>query len=88
MVHLGVLPGTSKSYESVEKIRVQALFEAQILEEAIVNAVIIENLHNFPCLNRKVKEAIKIPVIIGSGINTNNIHKYWDLADAFIWDLL
>lgn len=84
MVHIGALPGTPKSYESVEKIKVRALNEAQILEEAGVDGVMLENMHDVPYQNRKVKEAIQIPVIIGSGINTNSIHKYWDLANAFI----
>ena len=33
---------------------------------------------------RQVKNSTKLPVIIGSGINTNNIQNYWNLADAFI----
>lgn len=31
-----------------------------------------------------VKKSVKIPVIIGSGMGTNNIHEYWELADGFI----
>lgn len=33
---------------------------------------------------KSVKNSVKIPVIIGSGIDTNNIHEFWDFADAFI----
>jgi len=33
---------------------------------------------------KSVKNAVKIPVIIGSGITSENIHEYWDFADAFI----
>lgn len=33
---------------------------------------------------KNVKDAVKIPVIIGSGITSENIHEYWDFADAFI----
>ena len=33
---------------------------------------------------QSVKHSVKIPVIIGSGIDTNNIHEFWDFADAFI----
>lgn len=31
-----------------------------------------------------VKKSVHIPVIIGSGIDTNNIQVYWESADAFI----
>jgi len=33
---------------------------------------------------KKVKDEINIPVIIGSGITTENITKYLPIADAFI----
>lgn len=33
---------------------------------------------------KSVKDKVKIPVIIGSGIDTNNIHEFWNIADAFI----
>ena len=33
---------------------------------------------------KAVKNAVKIPVIIGSGIDSENIVEYWDFADAFI----
>jgi len=33
---------------------------------------------------KMVKNAVEIPVIIGSGINSDNIEDYWDFADAFI----
>lgn len=33
---------------------------------------------------KAVKNAIKIPVIIGSGIDSENIQDYWHFADAFI----
>ncbi len=33
---------------------------------------------------KEVKQAVKIPVIIGSGIDAGNIHEYWNSADAFI----
>lgn len=32
----------------------------------------------------EVKESSKLPVIIGSGVTAKNIHKYYNLADAFI----
>lgn len=33
---------------------------------------------------KAVKNSVQIPVIIGSGINENNISEYWDFADAFV----
>jgi len=33
---------------------------------------------------KAVKNAVKIPVLIGSGIDSENIHEFWDFADAFI----
>ncbi len=33
---------------------------------------------------KKVKDAVKIPVLIGSGLTANNIEKYFPAADAFI----
>jgi membrane complex biogenesis BtpA family protein len=33
---------------------------------------------------KAVKNTVKIPVIIGSGIDAGNTHEYWDMADAFI----
>jgi membrane complex biogenesis BtpA family protein len=33
---------------------------------------------------KAVKNAVKIPVIIGSGIDAENIVDYWEFADAFI----
>ncbi|HNX00508.1 MAG TPA: BtpA/SgcQ family protein [Candidatus Cloacimonadota bacterium] len=33
---------------------------------------------------REVKKASDLPVIIGSGITSDNIRKYWNLADGFI----
>jgi uncharacterized protein len=33
---------------------------------------------------KTVKSTVKIPVIIGSGIDSDNIQEYWQSADAFI----
>jgi membrane complex biogenesis BtpA family protein len=33
---------------------------------------------------KRVKESVSIPVLIGSGIDKNNIHDYWEFADGFI----
>ncbi|MFT5668893.1 MAG: membrane complex biogenesis BtpA family protein [Vicingaceae bacterium] len=33
---------------------------------------------------KNLKDKIKIPVLIGSGITADNIHEYWEYASAFI----
>ncbi len=54
MVHIGALPGTPGSLEKIEDIVSQALKESQILENAGVDAVMIENMHDRPYLNRNI----------------------------------
>lgn len=86
MIHVGALPGTPKNRFSIEQITENALKEATIFAEEGVDAIMIENMHDRPYLNRvkSVKNSVNIPVIIGSGIDTNNIHEFWETADAFI----
>jgi len=54
MVHVGALPGTPKSALNMKAIISQALKEALVLESAGVDAVMIENMHDRPYLNRNV----------------------------------
>ncbi len=58
MVHVGALPGTPKNTDSVEKLTKQVLYEAEILAKAGVDAVMIENMHDVPYLNREVNAEI------------------------------
>lgn len=53
MIHVGALPGTPKSKLSIEKIIENALCEAMILNDEGVDAIMIENMHDRPYLNRK-----------------------------------
>lgn len=52
MVHVGALPGTPKSSAKIEEIVSKALYEAEILEESGVDAIMIENMHDRPYVNR------------------------------------
>ena len=52
MVHVGALPGTPESALKIEDIITQALKEALVLENAGIDAVMIENMHDRPYLNR------------------------------------
>ncbi len=54
MVHVGALPGTPKNSQSIEKIIADAVADAVILEEGGVDAIMIENMHDRPYLNRIV----------------------------------
>lgn len=54
MVHVGALPGTPKNNQSIESIISVAVSDAQVLEQEGVDAIMIENMHDRPYLNRKV----------------------------------
>lgn len=54
MVHVGALPGTPKNCHSLAEIIEQATSDAQKLEKGGVDAIMIENMHDRPYLNRKV----------------------------------
>ncbi len=54
MVHVAALPGTPKNSQSVETIVAEAISDAKILEQGGVDAIMIENMHDRPYLNRTV----------------------------------
>jgi len=54
MVHVQALPGTPRSTFKTDAIVGKALADARHLEDAGVDAVMIENMHDRPYLNRKV----------------------------------
>lgn len=54
MVHVAALPGTPANCHSIQKIISDAVSDAQILEQEGVDAIMIENMHDRPYLNRKV----------------------------------
>ena len=54
MVHVGALPGTPQAQRSVAALATQAAHEAQLLQEAGFDAVIVENMHDLPYLKRQV----------------------------------
>lgn len=51
MVHVGALPGTHRSRESVQALVRQAVAEATILRNAGYDALILENMHDAPYVN-------------------------------------
>ena len=54
MVHLRALPGTPRHNLSIQEITDLALQEAQVLYDAGLNGIIIENMHDIPYLKRTV----------------------------------
>jgi membrane complex biogenesis BtpA family protein len=54
MVHVGALPGTPRHQQSVRAVEKQAVAEAKLLAEAGVDAILLENMHDVPYLNRAV----------------------------------
>ena len=54
MVHLPALPGTPGSDLAVPQIIEQAVRDAAVLAEAGFDALIIENMHDVPYLQREV----------------------------------
>ena len=54
MVHVAALPGTPRNSKNVAEIVSEALRDAQLLAEGGVDAIMIENMHDRPYLNRNV----------------------------------
>lgn len=52
MVHVAALPGTPQNSGNVTEIVAAALHDAELLAEGGVNAIMIENMHDRPYLNR------------------------------------
>lgn len=58
MIHIAALPGTPNNRLSVGEIEKQAVNEAKLLVKHGVDAMMIENMHDRPYLNRKVSPEI------------------------------
>ncbi len=54
MIHVQALPGTPQCHLSVGEIAGQAVREARILAESGIQAIMLENMHDIPYLNRIV----------------------------------
>ncbi len=54
MVHLGALPGTPLNKLSVSDIARVAIEEAILYQEAGLDAILLENMHDIPYLNKQV----------------------------------
>jgi hypothetical protein len=54
MIHVGALPGTPRSRKTVQELALEAQGEAVLLADGGVDAIILENMHDLPYLNRNV----------------------------------
>lgn len=54
MIHVGALPGTPRGTMTVGKLTSAAVVEAKQLAAGGVDAIMIENMHDLPYLNRRV----------------------------------
>ena len=73
MVHLRALPGTPRHELPIDEIERIALHEAMLLADAGFDAVLIENMHDLPYLNRQVGPEIvsamtRISTVIRSAV--------------------
>jgi uncharacterized protein len=64
MIHLGALPGTPCSRESIEAIVERAVGEAHVYREAGFTAIAIENMHDRPYLRGAVGPEITAAVTV------------------------
>lgn len=69
MIHVGALPGTPGSHETVETLARRAAEEARILADGGVDAVLIENMHDRPYLRQAVgPEIVAAMTVIGAAV--------------------
>lgn len=54
MIHVGALPGTPQNKLCIAQITKKAVAEATLLAEEGVDAIMLENMHDRPYLNREV----------------------------------
>lgn len=54
MIHVGALPGTPRSCKTVGELADAAVAEAAVLVDGGVDAILLENMHDVPYLNRHV----------------------------------
>ena len=54
VIHVGALPGTPRSSQTISELITSATNEAKIYRECDVDGVIIENMHDVPYLRAEV----------------------------------
>ncbi len=73
MIHLGALPGTPASQDSVAEIERLALREAKIFRAAGVHGLMLENMHDTPYLRSRVgPEIVAAMAIIARAVKVQS----------------
>lgn len=71
MIHVQALPGTPQNHLTVKEIAAQACKEARVLSESGMQAIMLENMHDVPYLNREVgPEIVSALTRIASEVRT------------------
>jgi len=73
MIHLGALPGTPASTQSVAEIIAQAVLEAAVYRECGVDGIVIENMHDVPYLRGGVgPEIVAAMTLAGRAVKSES----------------
>jgi uncharacterized protein len=71
VIHVGALPGTPRSSQTISELVMTARDEAKLYRESGVDGVIIENMHDVPYLRGEVgPEIVAAMTAIGSEVKT------------------
>jgi hypothetical protein len=69
MIHVGALPGTPRARNTVRELAQAAVAEAAVLVDGGVDAILLENMHDVPYLNRRVgPEIVAAMTVICSAV--------------------
>jgi membrane complex biogenesis BtpA family protein len=71
VIHVGALPGTPRSTQTVAKLVASAKHEARLYRESGVNGVMIENMHDVPYLRGEVGPEI-VSAMTAIGVEVKN----------------
>ena len=75
MIHVQALPGTPAHHLALTEIVEQAVSEAKVLDKASVQAIMLENMHDRPYLNR----AVGPEIIAGMTRVASEVRRHTDL---------
>ena len=73
VIHVGALPGTPRSTQTISELTATARREAQLYRESGVDGVMIENMHDVPYLRGEVgPEIVAAMTAIGVEVKTES----------------